>query len=414
MASSQYPFAGTPHAQVDNTASDAYRPYHEQQYYAYPAHSGADDYHTSADQSGAAPGAYRDYYTDADGGRDGNRQTFGMDNLGQGNQQTLNEKSSSPPHSPLEPNQYADAQAYGVRGNKRDSVFSQADRHVFFKRSVPVRALRSICCIVLWTIIIIINVVLLVVLFARPPNVALLSINPPGAEDFSVSGTTFTANGTVNFAVSNPNTFSANIEHLRANLYDANLANKVSIGNGTLKNQKIRANDNTTIVFPFDVGIDLGNGATELLSDVASSCGLSASGASSGSSGSGNLKVLLEVQARISVLSVGVNIPIQKNISIGCPTTALESVLKSITGTSSSASAALASILGKSSSKRDRAAVPLATGAAFSRSSDAADLFEVAIGKRELLNAFARDLFSAAGDSPPSHTAKRSTENDDL
>lgn len=249
---------------------------------------------------------------------------------------------------------------YGSTSN-RNSIWTADDRHVFFKRSVPARIFRSIFCIVIWAIIIIISVILLVVTFAKPPNVAVVSIAVPDGNDFSVSGTSFKANGSVNFAISNPNSFSATIEHLQAHLYDANLGKSVSVGNGTLQSQKIKANDNTTVVFPFDIGIDLSSDASALISDVATQCGLSdlVSSLTSGSSSrrdnevdlasrqsSNQLKVLLDIDARISILSVGVSIPVSKNISIDCPTSALKSVLGSLTGNSGSSTSGIAGLLG--------------------------------------------------------------------
>lgn len=255
------------------------------------------------------------------------------------------------------------AAGYGSRaGYNRNSIFSADDRHVFFRRSIPVRACRSIFCILLWTIIIIIATVLLIVTFAKPPNVALISVSVPDSNDFTVSGTSLSANGSLNFAISNPNTFSATIEHLTANLYDADTSEDISIGNGTLRDQKIASNDNTSVVFPFDVGITLDSTATTLISSVASSCGISTSSLSSilGSRDvalspefseaedrdfpdnvhplnkrqSGNLNVRLEVNAKIKILSVAVSVPVRQNISIACPTSALESIIGSIAGSS--------------------------------------------------------------------------------
>lgn len=369
MTSSHYPFAGNPHAQADNNsirysqgdgrAHYGNAPYGDQAHgfhngsYDYPAHSdgGANRHHDGAYPSGQ----YHDqFFDDEDGSR------FDMSNVARdtntasgrhGHSRSggpYNEKSSpiTPSASTGFGTGLTDFNAYGNRsGEKNNSIFTAEDRHVFFKRSVPVRAMRSICCILLWTVIIIINVVLLVILFARPPNVALLSVNPPKSSDFAVSGTSFKASGSINFAVSNPNSFSATIQHLQATLYDANLAQKVSVGNGTLKDQKIKANDNTTVVFPFDVGIDLSNGATELLADVASSCGISAG---TSKRATNQLKVLLDVDARISVLSVGVSIPIQRNITIDCPTSSLQAVLNDFPGLSSS----LQGVLSGNSKKR--------------------------------------------------------------
>ncbi|CAO1625421.1 unnamed protein product [Sympodiomycopsis kandeliae] len=256
---------------------------------------------------------------------------------------------------------YNEKSTYGGAVNtRRDSIWTPEDRHVFFKRSVPARACRSIFCIVIWAIIIIVSVVLLVVTFAKPPNVAVMSISVPDANDFSVAGTSFKANGSVNFAISNPNSFSATIQHLQAHLYDANIGKSVSVGNGSLINQKIKAHDNTTIVFPFDVALDLASDATQLISDVAQQCGLSDLLSSISSKtrreeleqrASNQLKVLLEIDAKISILSVGISIPISQNISIDCPTAALQKVIGSLSGGSGAASG-IAGLLG-GNSKRD-------------------------------------------------------------
>ncbi|PWN25995.1 hypothetical protein BDZ90DRAFT_261773 [Jaminaea rosea] len=356
-----YPFSGNRQSQSDYRSHD----YSTRQ----PPHQGGqyydDDYYNAAQSSGAYPMSggeqYRDNYYPSNhqhqhsmSGNDAADDTL-RDHGAQG----YSEKAAvaATPGGGTTPGS-TDAYAnYGSRGNaNRNSIFSQQDRHVFFKRSVPVRALRSIFCIVLWTIIIIITVILLVVLFARPPNIALLSVDPPTAQDFDVSGTSFTANGSVNFAVSNPNSFSATITHLNAQLFDANLPNDVQIGNGTLKDQKIKANDNTTIVFPFTLGINLQNGAEALIQDVVSSCGLDPS---SSSKASGNLNVRLAIDAHISVLSIGVSVPVNRNISVECPTNQLADVIKSITGAVGDIGSAVQSILGGGSKRSFATPLPL-------------------------------------------------------
>lgn len=102
---------------------------------------------------------------------------------------------------------------------------------------------RSIACIVLWALIIIISIVCLFVTvshalllcaallwltlhpascrvsqFARPPNVAVSGLTAPSASDVQVDGTTFSLNSTINFAISNPNSFTATIKSVDAHV----------------------------------------------------------------------------------------------------------------------------------------------------------------------------------------------------
>lgn len=363
---SQYAFAGNPNAQ--SFSDHQYRDYgyddhqqHQQPYSQYPHQD-----HQQPPSTFSSPHD-NDVYDQSEMDRVTRRNTnhnaadqYDEKSIEQYGLGARDSTGTVPPPGLASNNMYGSS-------THRNSIWTPEDKHVFFKRSVPARAFRSIFCIVIWAVIIIISVILLVVTFAKPPNVAVMSISVPNGDDFSVSGTSFKANGSVNFAISNPNSFSATIEHLQAHLYDANLGKSVSVGNGTLKSQKIKANDNTTIVFPFDIGIDLSSDATALISDVANQCGLgnAVSSLTQGSSSrrdvegesntelaerqsSNQIKVLLEVDARISILSVGVSVPVSKNISIECPTSALQSVLGSLTGGSSGGSSAsgLAGLLG--------------------------------------------------------------------
>ncbi|CAO1622721.1 unnamed protein product [Jaminaea pallidilutea] len=386
-SSSSYPFVGTPQAQSDYHSSH-YQ--HQPQYFdsssapPYPSNGGDSaygygDYASNRTAAAAGGGEYSGHQYNGSGGSGygGNNNNNNNNNYGNADESTFYEDDDRrwDMANVTSPNREHFDEKTGIAGagagatvgsaavaggggmlhnrmstygSRRDSIFSQQDRHVFFKRSVPVRALRSIFCILIWTIIMILTVVLLIVLFAQPPNVALLSINVPDASDYQVTGSRFSANGSLNFAISNPNSFSATIQHINANLYDAHLGQSASIGNGTLRNQKIEAGKNTTIVFPFDVGIDLSSDADALISDVAQTCGLSGT-----SGGDGTLDVLINVDARISVLSVGVNIPIQRNQSFACPTSALQSVIGSLTGSAGSAASALSGILGGNNRRDD-------------------------------------------------------------
>ncbi|PWN24275.1 hypothetical protein BCV69DRAFT_310103 [Microstroma glucosiphilum] len=348
-----YPFSNNHRAQSDHThAANGYNYYPEQDQYEFHDASTGQEYDNAATNDRSSVQQHGADWGQNDAARyndnGGYRGTDSRDlNAPQGyGQNDYNEKNAATGAGIV--GGYGRKSRFGQ--SNRDSVFSADDRHVFFRRSWPVRTLRTLFCIIICAIIIIITVVLLVITFALPPNVALLSVNVPTTDDFSISGSTFSANGSINFAISNPNPFSATINHITANVYDAALADSTSIGNGSLIDQKIAGNANTTVVFPFDIGLDVSSSGETLIDSVVSQCGIGTT-----SSTGQKLTALIQVSARITVLSVGVNIPISRNVSFSCPTSELTSILESLTG-KSSAAAAVAALTG-SSSRRSLAEV---------------------------------------------------------
>lgn len=278
MATS-YPFSNNRRAQSDHThaAAGGYDYYPDQGQYEYHDASTGQEYdnagpvndRSSGQQHGADWGQNDAAHYNENGGYRGADSHDPNATQGYG-QNDYNEKNAAMGAGVA--GGYGSKSRFGQ--SNRDSVFSPDDRHVFFRRSWPVRALRTIFCIVIWAIIIVISVVLLIITFAQPPNVALVSVNVPTSDDFSISGSTFSANGSINFAISNPNSFSATINHITANVYDAAIADSSSIGNGTLTDQVISGNANTTVVFPFDIGLDVSSSGATLIRSVISECGV--------------------------------------------------------------------------------------------------------------------------------------------
>lgn len=117
----------------------------------------------------------------------------------------------------------------------------------------------------------------------------------------------------------------------------------ISAGSGSLQNQKIAANSNTTINFPLSLNLlnTKADPSNLVLKDVTQQCGWA-----SGGSGSGNkLSVNVKVDARISVLSLGIPIPVTVPIDISCPDLgSISGALSQLTG--GDASSLISGLLG--------------------------------------------------------------------
>ncbi|PWN88921.1 hypothetical protein FA10DRAFT_267543 [Acaromyces ingoldii] len=209
-------------------------------------------------------------------------------------------------------------ESYGVpyAGN---SIWRPEDKRVMAARSTPVKILRSLCCVLVHTAIVIISIVCLVVIFARPLNVGIKNVVTPTADSVAVTGTTLSINGSVDFIVSNPNSISAKLGHLTAKIYES--ADKSQdIGRGEITNQKIEAHQNTTVHFPYQIRYDPSKDSSkEILKDLATKC-----------VGNQDLDLTLNIDASLTILSVPIPINFAHDISFPCPIDA--SVLQQIGG----------------------------------------------------------------------------------
>jgi hypothetical protein len=204
-----------------------------------------------------------------------------------------------------------------------NTIWSRDDKTAMRRRSVPVKLIRVLACLVLNAIIVIISIVSLVVIFARPVNVGIGNVQTPSSSSVGLSGNAITFNGSVQFIVSNPNSISSDLS-ISAKVYDV-VNTKTDIGRGSIENSKIGANSNTTINFPYQVRYDpTADSDKSILSDLASKCGLS------GGSGGGDLELTLDIDAKVKILSVPVPVKFSQPVSFACPISA--DLLKNIGG----------------------------------------------------------------------------------
>ncbi|CEH16385.1 LATE EMBRYOGENESIS ABUNDANT (LEA) HYDROXYPROLINE-RICH GLYCOPROTEIN FAMILY-RELATED [Ceraceosorus bombacis] len=288
----------------------------------YQGGTGYETYSSSqgAAQSAAAPQAYRSASTHKRTDTGFSYNSDGGDAVGKSRSREAEKDAGQGAYGPSYASGTGGAALYGSKG-----IFTQEDRGAFGARSVPVRIFRSIGCIIIWAILIIVSIVCLVVIFARPPNVAISGINPPSADDISVQASGVTFNSSINFAVSNPNSISATITKLTAHAYNKDVNTDVDVGRGTIENKKIEANSNTTIHFPFQLAYDLTKDRNSaIIKDVISKCGLGGGG------GNGQLEYTLKVDVRLSILSVSIPFTITRPLSFTCPASTISSALQNL------------------------------------------------------------------------------------
>lgn len=213
---------------------------------------------------------------------------------------------------------------YGARGATMDpiytgnSIWSRDDKRAMAKRSVPAKLFRVLICIILNAIIVIISIICLVVIFARPFNVGVGTITPPSSNSVSLDGNAITFNGSIDFIVSNPNTISSSLS-LDAKVYDT-VDTSQDIGRGSVESAKIDANANSTIHFPYQIRYDYTADKSKLiLQDLVSKC-----------TSNKELDLQLKINAKIKILSVPVPVAFSQDVNFDCPIPS--DILKNIAG----------------------------------------------------------------------------------
>ncbi|UZJ54262.1 hypothetical protein CBS101457_003582 [Exobasidium rhododendri] len=223
----------------------------------------------------------------------------------------INEKDGSAGGTPYERSPYV----VGTTPYAGKSIWTVDDKRVMARRGVAAKIFRTLFCVVINAIIVIISIICLVVIFARPPNVGIGSDVAPSASSVGVSGSALTLNGSVDFVVSNPNAISATLSELTANIYDTVDTSQV-IGTGSVSDQKIASQANTTITFPYQIRYDSSKDTNQtILKDLNSKCGLTGGTVQ-------DLDLSLKVSAKLKILSVPIPISFSEDISFACPLTA--------------------------------------------------------------------------------------------
>lgn len=221
---------------------------------------------------------------------------------------------------------------YAAKRASGNSIWTKEDKQAFSSRSCPAKLCRIVFGVLILAIIFIVSIILLIIMFLRPPNVAISGLGVPNQSAVTYQNGAFAFNVSVDISVSNPNSISANIKKLTANAYDS-ADTSVVLGHGTVTNQKIQPNANTTVVFPFQIKYDQSQDSDlSIIRNIASDCGINLFG---GSSGSGDLSFLFKIDVDIEALSISVPVNINRNISFPCPLSgsSLQGILSGISST---------------------------------------------------------------------------------
>jgi len=166
-----------------------------------------------------------------------------------------------------------------------------------------------LCCLF---ILIIGGIVAAVLLWARPPNITFLGIEPSSELPPYVSRpSSFDFNFNLKIQVDNPNMVGAYFSMIKAVAFYP--GHQSTIGGGNLTDVHIASKANTTLYFPFSINYnaDLDPGY-EILTDIARKCGLI-----------GNNKTKLEIDytltLSVKVLLISISPSFNKNALFDCP-----------------------------------------------------------------------------------------------
>lgn len=195
-------------------------------------------------------------------------------------------------------------------------IWSYDDRRAFQQESWFLKLLRLVGFILVIGVIIALSVVLLIVMFLRPPNVGLKNLElPQSASDLQVQDERFMLNATIDAVISNPNYVSAQINNLNATVYDAH-ARKTSIGVCYLEHKTIEARENTTVRLPCEMQYDFQKDQDlSIIKDIVNRCGLVKG------SKKQKIQALLDVHVTIQLLAFHIPISAGPTISMDCPVT---------------------------------------------------------------------------------------------
>lgn len=101
---------------------------------------------------------------------------------------------------------------------KGNGIWSVEEKRAFSQRGTCGKILGPFFCVLILAIIITASAISLVLLFARPPNFALTGVSVPVPQ---LAADSFILNTTLDFTISNPNSISATLTHLNADVSEA-------------------------------------------------------------------------------------------------------------------------------------------------------------------------------------------------
>ncbi|WFD41424.1 hypothetical protein MPSI1_000051 [Malassezia psittaci] len=240
-----------------------------------------------------------------------------------GEEPTLSAFDTSTQQHHTEPNDmyFADP-TYAEQGMSRKSrrgIWSYDDRRAFQRQPWWLKLLRILAFILLFGLIVALSVVMLIVLFIRPPNIGLQGLNLPNStSQIQIQDESFTVNASLVAVVSNPNYISASVNNLTAIAYDSN-ARVTSIGNCSVPHRTIQARANTTVTVPCELNYNLQQDKNlTIIRDLVRRCGLIQS------SSKQSLQILLNTHLTIQVLAFHIPITVSPTVSVDCPITKQE------------------------------------------------------------------------------------------
>ncbi|WFD04315.1 hypothetical protein MOBT1_003022 [Malassezia obtusa] len=205
--------------------------------------------------------------------------------------------------------------AYGPqsRGGGANGIWSYDDRRAFQRQSFLMKLLRLLAFILVMGIIIALAVVMLIVMFLRPPNIGLQNIRLPSSDDIKIQNEVISVTAYLDTVISNPNYISAQVNDLKAVAYDAN-ARATSIGNCSVPHRTIQARQNTELTVPCDLLYDVQKDKDlSIIKDLVNRCGLV-----KGSSKQ-KLQILLDAHVTIQLLAFHIPISVSPTVNVDCP-----------------------------------------------------------------------------------------------
>jgi len=210
----------------------------------------------------------------------------------------------------------------------RRGIWLPEDRRAFQEQSLLSQIFRCLVCFLVLGVILVLSIIILIVLFLRPPNIGVKNIDMPQSIDGlnidpSRQAFSFPINLTVR--VSNPNYVSAEINSIHANLFDKH-ADSTRVGSCDLRHKHIKSHNDTDITIPCHVRYSLEEDPNKsVIKDIINRCGFNGKKKQ-------DFDMSLKLRLSITVLSITVPINVNPNIRFSCPVS--KSDLKKIGGSS--------------------------------------------------------------------------------
>ncbi|KAL0249929.1 hypothetical protein I308_103232 [Cryptococcus tetragattii IND107] len=200
-------------------------------------------------------------------------------------------------------------------------VWRKDERGKQWSRGGGIRtSLRFCCCCVTVAILMIVSIILAILLYVRPPSVALNSVTV-GSDPVSLTSDGLTVSFDLSISVSNPNWFDANFKEITATArYPGNNTN--TFGGGTLYNLDFKGYTESTFNFPFTLKYVYPNKV--ILNDLIKKCGIAGSAQ--------DITIDYDLNMKLKILGITIDPTVSNSASFECPITASD--IESIIGSS--------------------------------------------------------------------------------